>query len=400
LVELAAAVLANKHQKAEETILAINKKHATLAKQLDSPKSCLNYQQELLRSLRDICQSSTVSGNLALTDEIYSFGERLSANLIAPLIKSSELVDARDLIKTDDHFGNATPEIKQIGSQARKIVLPLIAKGKVVITQGFIGSSPDNMTTTLGRGGSDYTASLLAEALGANQMQIWTDTAGIASADPRIISSAQQIEQLSFQEAAELATAGAKILFPKTILPARRSKIPVFVGSTFHPQDGGTLITSETAHKPLIKAIALKTNQSLVSISTPEMAHQPGYLAKIFTIFAEHKISIDQVSTSEITVSIIVEDKISSHGKLIDSLRELGEVKVEKGLSVISLIGNQVNNAPGLTRDIFHTIEAEGDKIAIRMICQGASRHNFCFVVADKYGVSIVEQLHKEFIDL
>lgn len=277
--------------------------------------------------------------------------------------------------------------------------MPELAEGKVIVTQGFIGRAPDSSTTTLGRGGSDYSAALFAEAIEADELQIWSDVAGVATADPRIVEGTRQIENLTFQEAAELATAGAKILYSKTITPMRRAGIPVFVGNTFKPEEKGTRISKTTTDKPLATAVALKPGQSLVTLTTERMAQEFGYLAKIFSIFAKHKISIDQISTSEISVAFTLDGHLSTHSKMLDELEKLGEVTIENGMSVVSLIGNEINNAPGLASKIFSCLETNDSKIAIRMICQGASKHNFCFLVEGKYGEESVKRLHKEFIE-
>lgn len=338
-----------------------------------------------------------------ISDHILSYGERLSSILVADTLrqkgKKVTIIDARKVIKTDNNHRFATPLIDEIKLEASEHVLPELAEGNIIVTQGFIGRAPDSSTTTLGRGGSDYSAALFAEAIDADELQIWSDVAGIATADPRIVDNTRQIENLTFQEAAELATAGAKILYSKTIIPMRRAGIPVHVGNTFKPEEKGTRIGKTTTDKPLATAVALKTKQSLVTLTTERMAQEFGYLAKIFSIFAKHKISIDQISTSEISVAFTLDGHLSTHTKMLDELEKLGEVTIENGMSVVSLIGNDINNAPGLASKIFSCLETNDSKIAIRMICQGASKHNFCFLVEGKYGEESVIRLHKEFIE-
>lgn len=384
-------------------ILKLIEVHIKIARQLGAKPDDLAKINSLFSKLEIICSDNKKNtGEAQLKDEIMSYGEYASTILMEIALKTNGIkyavVDAKRLINTDGHFGNATPDTSSIRSNCIELT-KFIEGDIVVLTQGYVASTDYGLTTTLGRGGSDYTASLIAEAIQADELQIWTDTAGIYSADPKIIDRPKQIKFLSFQEAAELATAGAKILFPKTIVPCRRANIPVFVGNTFDPDSGGTKIINKAEQLSRVRALAIKTNQSMLSITTPEMSHQPGFLANFFSIFAKHKISIDQVSTSEITVSVIIEDSVSRHAKLFSALKEIGEINLETGLCVISIIGNKVNNSPGLTREIFVTLEGKSDKIPIRMICQGASQHNFCFIVEDRYGMSILKRLHREFIE-
>lgn len=406
LVELVDAAFAGEPSRADAALSDIVNKHQKIADGLNAQDSIKADFKTLFDELRTVVNAIRPAARppQQTVDSLLSFGERMAALLmLAALTRqgvSVELVDAREIIKTDNHFGRATPLIDTIAKNARLVLGPRLKAGRMLVTQGFIGSSLEGATTTLGRGGSDYTAALLAEALQAKELQIWTDVSGIASSDPRIVKTAKKIDHLTFQEAAELATAGAKILYPRTITPSRRAGIPVYVSNTFAPEAGGTRISGQTGSQPLIRAISLKTDQCLVSLTTVEMAHQFGYLAKIFDIFAKYKVSIDQVSTSEITVSVVLENQTLVDKALLDELRQLGEVKIEKGLSVISLIGNDVNNAPGLAQAIFTDLEDEAGKISVRMICQGASRHNFCFLVADRHGPPMVRKLHARFIEV
>lgn len=405
LVESADMAFRGKSSQAAKNISVIIAKHKKIAEALNADDAMKEGLNTLFEELKTSIDSARPSDNPSrrTIDEILSFGERMSSMLMVAALHMqgvpAALVDARKVIRTDNHFGYATPLVDDIADSARLLLKPQLKAGKVIVTQGFIGSSSEGATTTLGRGGSDYSAALLAESLHARQLQIWTDVAGIASSDPRIVKNAQKIDHLTFQEAAELATAGAKILYPRTITPSRRAGIPVFVGNTFAPEAGGTTISGQTDSRPLIRAITLKADQCLVSLTTIEMAHQFGYLAKIFDIFAKFRVSVDQISTSEITVSVVLEKRTLVNKELLDELRQLGEVKVEEGLSVISLIGSDVNDSPGLAQAIFANLEGQDSKIAVRMICQGASRHNFCFLVADRHGPAMVRKLHTRFIE-
>ena len=403
LIRLAAAVIASDLAKAESIMRAVSEKHRKIADDLNISQELTADLDGVFEQLRIIIRQPVALHNQRKTlDTILRFGELLASGLMIGALArqdvAAELIDARDIIKIDRQFGHAVPLLQAITARAREVLVPKLESGKVLVTQGYIGSSKDGETATLGRGGSDYSAALLAEAVKARQLQIWTDVPGIASSDPRIVKNAKPIKELSFQEAAELAIAGARVLYPRTITPLRRANIPLYVGSTFRPEAGGTVISGALSHPASVRAIALKANQHLLTLTTPEMASQFGYLAAIFDVFAKFKVSIDQISTSEIAVAVVLESHILPNAKLLDELRELGEVSIEEGLSVVSLIGNEVNNTPGLVQSVFANLE-DGGEISVRMICQGASRHNFCFLVADKHGRSAVQRLHKAFIE-
>jgi len=235
----------------------------------------------------------------------------LSSYLFTQVLRGQGLdavrFDVRKVLKTDSQFAKATPNIAATAAAAQKYLVPLLAE-QVVVTQGFIGSDEHNQTTTLGRGGSDYSAALLAEAINAKSVHIWTDVVGIFSTDPRLCVKATPIARLSFDEAAEMATFGAKVLHPATILPASRSHISVFVGSSREPQLGGTWIEKEKSEQPGIRAVTQRKNQILLTVKSPEMLLASGFLARVFTILSEFNISVDLVTTSEISVAITLDN--------------------------------------------------------------------------------------------
>ncbi|MCX7978621.1 MAG: lysine-sensitive aspartokinase 3, partial [Bdellovibrionaceae bacterium] len=308
--------------------------------------------------------------------------------------KPVDWFDARKIIITSDHFGKAEPNIHLIAAKAKEHLAAVIENKVIGVTQGFIGATQSGATTTLGRGGSDYSAALFAEALGASVLEIWTDVAGIATTDPRLTPKARPISEISFQEASELATFGAKVLHPATLAPAVRKKIPVYVGSSFHPEQGGTWVRETVTDAPLVRVLALRKKQVLLTLSTPAMLRASGFLFQIFKVFADHKISVDAITTSEISVSMTLDDHTLLNKKLVEDLEKLAQVRVEENLALVSLIGNNINHTPGLAAKIFRTIE----DISVRMICLGASRHNFCFLVRDEHGPEVVRRLHEDFI--
>lgn len=338
-------------------------------------------------------------------DTLMSLGERMSSVLFTEAMnqvlnkydtkKEAELFDVRKVLRTDDAFGKARPLPSEVAKLCQ-MHLGFLRKGqKVICTQGFIGMTEEGMTTTLGRGGSDYSAAILAEGVSADVLEIWTDVAGIATTDPRICSQAKAISEISFQEASELATFGAKILHPATLLPAIRKNIPVFVGSSFESEAKGTWVRKNVEKYPLIRAMALRTKQVLVTLSTPEMLHTHGFLFQIFKVFNDHKVSIDAITTSEISVSVTLDDSTLLNKKLISDLSQIADVQVEENLTLVSLIGNNINHTPGLGRNIFEAIA----DINVRMICLGASKHNFCFLVSEEQGAEAVRRLHACFIE-
>jgi aspartate kinase len=336
-------------------------------------------------------------------DILMSFGERISSLLFSELLKfklmekKSDkkviLLDVRNYLVTDHFFGQAQPDISATAEKMGS--LNCNSNQVVYVTQGFIGQTSDFQTTTLGRGGSDYSGALIAEALKADELEIWTDVAGIATTDPRLCVLAKPINEISFQEASEMATFGAKVLHPATLAPAIRNNIPVFVGSTFDPKASGTWIRKTVDNGPVFRAVALRNKQVLMTLTTPQMLHAHGFLYKIFKVFNDHKISIDAITTSEISVSLTLDNSARTtevlSQKIIEELSVFSEVKIEQGYSLVSIIGNKINHTAGIAKRIFQHIE----NINVRMICLGASRHNFCFLVDEANGPEVVRKLHQ-----
>lgn len=401
LIEIKSALKEKGNNNFDELIDHIEKTHLSILNGIDSSQNP-EFIHEITGNLKSLCSNYREKDLREVSDEVLVSGEMLSSRLMRIALKklggSVELFDARDVIKTDSHHGLAKPDIDKIGRLSEELLIPIL-KESIVVTQGFIGQSEDGKTTTLGRGGSDYSAALFAEAINADELQIWTDVSGIATADPKIVKSAEKVHEITFQEAAELATAGAKILHSRTISPARRSNIPIYVGNSFAPDTEGTRVTKSVNDTPVIRAITIKPDQSIIRITAVEMAEQFGYLAKILDVFSKHRIILDQISTSEITVAFAVDNEVLSNKQLIRELEELGDIKIENNVSAISLIGNNINSTPGLVKDIFNALESEGDKISVRMICQGASKHNICFFVLESEGEKAIKKLHQEIIE-
>jgi aspartate kinase len=333
-----------------------------------------------------------------LADDILACGERMSSLLFAQVLQSLQLpglcFDVRQVMKTNSLYGKAVVDIDALHKQSQQLLLPLTTD-HVVVTQGFIGEDGLGNTTTLGRGGSDYSAALLAEALDASYLAIWTDVVGIFTTDPRLTSAARALPEISFGEAAEMATFGAKVLHPATLIPAMRKNIPVFVGSSREPQAGGTRICQQVDSKPTYRSIALRREQTLVTVKSPEMLHASGFLAKVFAILAKHELSVDLITTSEISVALTLDNPAgSTQAQLTEAVvKELGqmcEVSVEHGLSLVAIIGNNLHDTQGLGSSVFDTI----NDFHIRMICHGASSNNLCFLVNELDAPRVVERLH------
>lgn len=382
-------------------ILNVKNRHLEISKDLEVFQECEEHINELVFELETLIKGISLLKDPSpkVSDQIVSIGERLSSKLMAEHIlkntnMSAEFFDIRQVLRTDDQFQSAKPNLLEIKRLAENILVPKLLKNHFVITQGFIGSTEDGFTTTLGRGGSDYSAALIGEAVDAEEVHIWTDVAGVATTDPRLCPDAKPIRELSFTEAAELATFGAKVLHPTTIWPAMRKNMPVFVGSSMAPEEAGTWIKGISNESPLVRALAIRKNQILLTLTTPRMLGTHGFLAKVFQVFDNHQVSIDLVTTSEISIAMTLEDSTLLNKKLIKELEQFADVEIDKDLCLISLIGNNVHSTSGLSNQIF----SEMVDINIRLICVGASKHNVCFLVDHLHAEEVVKRLHSKFI--
>ncbi len=335
-------------------------------------------------------------------DNILALGEDLSALIVCTYLQScginASFIDARSFMITDNHYGKAIPKLESLKAY-------LFPEG-LFITQGFIGATVDNVTTTLGRGGSDYSASLVAEAINAQELIIYTDVPGVYTTDPKLLPGARLIAELTFQEMAEMASFGAKILHPATLEPCARASIPVKVKSTFEPEKAGTLISVKQANneKLAIKAITARPNQCLVTVKSIKMLNSYGFLANIFTILANHKISIDLITTSEVSVALTVDgSNLGSHSinpfiednTLIAELDKYAEIYIEEKLTLIAIIGSGLTT-PGA----FQTMLRDIDWCPIRLICYGASNSSISILVPEQYADRLVHIFHHHFFGL
>ncbi len=332
-----------------------------------------------------------------LKDAVVSYGEQLSSRLLAGVLKSKGIntrhVDARRLIVTDDEYGAAQPIWDETEPLIKLELQPSIDAGEVPVMAGFIAASRSGETTTLGRGGSDYSAALVAAALNSTELQIWTDVTGVMTCDPRICGEARTIPVLSYEEAAELAYFGAKVLHPKTIKPAVDNHIPVRVCNTFEPNETGTMVLEDSGEAPnKIKSIAHKKNITILRITSARMLGAYGFMSAVFQVFDRHRTVIDVISTSEVSVALTL-DNSDALDKIVEDLCRLGDVDVETGYAVICVVGEGLRASTGLAAKIFSTI----DDVNIALVSHGASAVNLTFVVKEDVVTDVITKLHEEF---
>ena len=384
---------------------ALRKIQFDILERLQNPNVIREEVERLLENITTLAEAASLATSTALTDELVSHGELMSTLLFVEIMRErnvqAQWFDVRKIMRTSDRFGRAEPDVEALAELTNQQLAPRLADG-IVITQGFIGSEAKGRTTTLGRGGSDYTAALLGEALHATRVDIWTDVPGIYTTDPRVVSAAKRIDVIAFEEAAEMATFGAKVLHPATLLPAVRSDIPVFVGSSKDPKAGGTLVCKETENPPLFRALALRRRQTLVTLHSHNMLHSRGFLAEVFGILARHNISVDLITTSEVSIALTLDttgststgDTLLTQSLLIE-LSELCRVEVEEDLALVAIIGNKLSRACGVGKEVFGVL----DPFNIRMICYGASSYNLCFLVPADQAEQVVQKLHQNLFE-
>ncbi|MCI2289893.1 MULTISPECIES: lysine-sensitive aspartokinase 3 [Enterobacter] len=384
---------------------ALRKIQFDILERLQNPNVIREEVERLLENITTLAEAASLATSTALTDELVSHGELMSTLLFVEIMRERNIqaqwFDVRKVMRTSDRFGRAEPDVEALAELTNQQLAPRLEEG-IVITQGFIGSEAKGRTTTLGRGGSDYTAALLGEALHATRVDIWTDVPGIYTTDPRVVSAAKRIDVIAFEEAAEMATFGAKVLHPATLLPAVRSDIPVFVGSSKDPKAGGTLVCKKTENPPLFRALALRRKQTLVTLHSHNMLHSRGFLAEVFGILARHNISVDLITTSEVSIALTLDttgststgDTLLTQSLLIE-LSELCRVEVEEDLALVAIIGNKLSRACGVGKEVFGVL----DPFSIRMICYGASSYNLCFLVPADQAEQVVQKLHQNLFE-
>lgn len=348
--------------------------------------------------LDELVKGLSVVGELSprSMDAIASVGERLSSLIVSFAFRSAGMpvqhVDSRRVILTDDRFTQAAPLLTESFELLRQVVRPA-AESSVVVMGGFIGSTRDGHTTTLGRGGSDYSASIVGAAVDAEEIQIWTDVDGMLTVDPRIVPDGHRVKSISFAEAAEMAYFGAKVLHPATVLPAVEKNIPVLILNSRRPDVDGTRITSESmpCRNP-VKSISCKNKITILNIRSTRMLMAHGFLRRIFEVFDRYATSVDMVSTSEVSVSLTI-DNPENLPAICDEVRQFAEISVENEQAIVCLVGENIRHTPGIAGRAFQVLRNKN----IRMISQGASLLNLGFVIAETDLKEAVTALHKEF---
>ncbi len=332
-------------------------------------------------------------------DKLVSFGEIMSSYIITRALESkgmkAEQVISTDLIVTNNNFGSAEFLVESTKRKTQKILTPLVKTGVVPVVTGFIGATRSGQTTTLGRGGSDYTASIVGYCLKAEEIQIWTDVDGVFTADPRLVKNARSLPIVSFKEASELAAFGARVLHSRTIRPAISAGIPVRVLNTFNPKNHGTLIVEKSRASGKAKAVSFKRKIILVNIYSTEMLRQKGFLAKIFKVFANNNISIDLVSVSEVSVSVSVDDKKNLE-MAVKELAEFSHVSVIEDMGMVSLIGEDITSSTKTIRRVFEILDKE--KVLARMVSLSAANINISIVVESDKVEKAVKALHDKLL--
>jgi aspartate kinase len=333
-------------------------------------------------------------------DLLASFGERLSTLLFHAYLESvghnAALVDARSFVVTDGQYMHAVPDLTATADRLTHCVTPVLQRGAIVVTQGFIGATPAGTTTTIGRGGSDHSAALIGSLLGADEIQIWTDVDGILTADPSIVPGAHRIKVMSFMEASELAYFGARVLHPETILPAIKKNIPVRVLNSRRPDSRGTTIIahSDSSEHCIVKSIAYKEAITLVSIVSTRMFLAHGFLENVFDVFHKYRTVVHTVATSDISVSATVND--TSHlDEIIRELERFATVTAAKAKAIVCVVGDNLRNSAGIAARVLHAVNG----VNINMISQGASEINISFVVDEHQLNTVVRLLHDEFFN-
>jgi aspartate kinase len=333
-------------------------------------------------------------------DRVAASGELLSSRLVAAALGShgleAEFVDARSVLMTDAAHGQAAPLADATREAASASVAPLVASGRIPVIGGFVGRAPDGATTTLGRGGSDYSAALIGAALDASEIQIWTDVDGMLTADPRIVEDPRLVRQLSFGEASELAYFGAKVLHPSTILPAVARNIPVRILNSLRPDVEGTLITGAPADdgRP-VTAIACKRGVTVVDVTSTRMLMAYGFLRRVFETFEHHRTPVDVVTTSEVSVSVTVDDR-RRVPEIVAALREFAEVNVEEDMAILCVVGENLRRRSDTASRVIGALAT----FPLRMVSQAASRRNLTMVLADSTAPDAMKHLHDELFEL
>jgi len=385
----------------DASVAALLERHERIARELPGCSVAVDpIAADAAELRREVMAARNRRLSPAELDAVAGRGELWSSRLVAAAMAGAGLeadwVDIRPILVTDERFGRATPHTQVVDKRAREQLKPLAEAGRIPVTQGFIGATANGVATTLGRGGSDFTAALLGAALGAERVEIWTDVDGLMTADPRIVPSARTLAAASYDEAAELATFGARILHPATALPLVRAGIPIVILNSRHPERSGTTIGPQAELERMgdspIRSISWKQGITVVNIRAPRMLGTYGFLRALFEVFERHETVVDVLASGEVSISITIEDR-SRLDQIARDLGELGEVWIEERRAIVAIVGVGLRHTPGLAGRVFNAVWPAN----VEIISQGASAINMTFVVREEDGPDVVRRLHQEF---
>jgi aspartate kinase len=402
LLAMARAAGAGDRKTALKLCRALQERHYNAAGELLGTALFTQFHSDLgvdFEALDELLRGIAAVGELTprTTDHVAAFGEMLSSKIATAAFSAhgmeSTLVDSRECVVTDNSHTRAAPLFEETNERLRTNVQPLLDQGQVPVMGGFIGSTKAGITTTIGRGGSDFSAAIVGAGLGAERIEIWTDVDGMMTTDPHLCPEARRIKVISFDEAAELAYFGAKVLHPATVLPAVQKNIPVYVLNSRNPDCEGTRITARAPQcRNTFKALAVKKRITIVNVAAPRRLLMHGFLKSIFEAFDRHRVPVDVVSTSEVSVSLTT-DSNESIPALAADLANLADVKYEGRKAIVCLVGENLRETPGIAARVF----GELSDVKIRMISQGASEINLTFVIEEDAVSEVVRRLHKTF---
>jgi aspartate kinase len=400
LLQIAASAGSGRSQEALTCVEQLRQRHLDAARALAGAPDGLNAQiavhfDELAAVVRALAVLREVSPRTL--DVIAAMGELVSSRVVTAALLQAGVpaawVDARRVIVTDDDHTRAIPRGRETNAAMRAGIVPLLDAGQVPVMGGFVGATAEGHTTTLGRGGSDYSGALVGAGVDACEIQIWTDVDGMLTADPRIIAEPRLVPALSFEEAAELAYFGAKVLHPSTILPAVERNIPVRILNSRKADGPGTLITAAgAASGSQLAALASKRDVTVVDITSSRMLEAYGFLRQVFEVFEQFRTAVDVVTTSEVSVSVTVDDRRHLDA-IVEALKAYAQVSVEPAMALLCAVGDRLQNEPAIAARVVAVLE----EVPLRMISQAASRRNITVVMRQADLPHAMQRLHEEF---
>jgi len=401
LIRTAELAKSGEGQKASTLVKELLDRHVAIARTLTTGQRAEGLVQALNQQFAQLtgrvgAMASVRKVTSADHDMIVAMGELASSRIVAAAFEEQSLpavwVDAREVLVTDGEHTAAAPDMDATAGKAAQNLAPITARRQIPVLGGFIAATAAGVTTTLGRGGSDYSAAIFGACLDVSEIQIWTDVDGMLTADPRVVPSPRVVPQLSFAEASELAYFGAKVLHPATIIPAVTKNIPVRILNSRQPQNPGTLIAGTVERDGHLAALACKRDVTVVDITSTRMFMAHGFLRRLFEVFERFRTPVDVVTTSEVSVSVTV-DNTKHLADIAAALNKFADVRCEPQMAIVSIVGETLNETPGV---FVKAIVSLGD-IPLRLVSQAASRRNITFVLPDQDVASAMTRLHDAF---